>query len=264
MTALAAAAAMLAAFLAVPARRPGRAAPVGGTSRSAAARRTSGVAAAVAVVAGIVLLDGRDLVLGGVLAVAGVGVGLVLRQARLARAAERRSEQLVEAGEALVGELLAGQPPGAALARAVAIWPELEPVASAGPLGADVPAAMRRLALRPGAEAMTEVAAAWRLGQGSGVGLSRSLEQVLVTTRARQETGRRVRSELASARATARLVAVLPVLSLFAAQSMGARPWRFLLGTPPGIACLAVGLALGLAGLWWIERIAAAVLREAR
>jgi tight adherence protein B len=123
---------------------------------------------------------------------------------------------------------------------------------------------MRRLSRRPGAEAMAEVAGAWQLGQRSGAGLTGSLEQVLVTTRARQETRRRVRAELASARATARLVAVLPLLCLVAAQSMGAEPWRFLLGTPPGIACLAGGLLLGFTGLWWIERIAVSVLRETR
>jgi tight adherence protein B len=212
----------------------------------------------------VLLLDGTALVV-GLLAVAALGgAGLLLRQSREARAADRRSELLIEAGEALVGELLAGQPLVSALHRSVRVWPELEPVASASGLGADVPEAMRRLARRPGAEAMAEVAAAWQLGQGSGAGLTGSLEQVLLTTRARQETRRRVRAELASARATARLVAVLPVLSLIAAQSMGAEPWRFLLDTAPGIACLAGGLLLGFAGLWWIERIAVSVLRETR
>jgi tight adherence protein B len=255
---------MLAAFLAFSGRRATHASP----TRRAPGARVAGpvplLAGAVAALAALVLLDGRELVLGGILAGAGVGAGLLLRQAGLVRSAERRSEQLVEAGEALVGELQAGQPLDAALHRAVAVWPELEPVASAGMLGADVPTAMRRLATAPGAEAMAEVAAAWQLGQGSGMGLSHSLEQVLVTTRARQETRRRVRAELASARATARLVAVLPVLSLLAAQSMGARPWRFLLGTRPGLACLAAGLLLGFAGLWWMERIAVAALRESR
>lgn len=261
MTALAAACALLATVLAV--------APRAASPRAAAPRRARREPAAVAALgvvsaAAVVVLDGTALVAGllGVAALA--GVGLLLRQSRRARSAERRSELVVEAGETLVGELLAGQPLVFALRRSVAVWPELEPVAAASALGADVPAAMRRLGRRPGAEAMAEVAGAWQLGHGSGAGLTRSLEQVLVTTRARQETRRRVRAELASARATARLVAVLPVLSLVAAQSIGADPWRFLLGTPPGIACLAGGLLLGFAGLWWIERIAVTVLRETR
>jgi tight adherence protein B len=222
------------------------------------------VALGAAFTAVVVVLDGTALVVGLLGVTTMAGTALLLRTSRQARSAERRSELLVEAGETLVGELLAGQPLVSALYRSVSVWPELEPVASASGLGADVPAAMRRLARRPGAEAMAEVAAAWQLGEGSGAGLSRSLEQVLVTTRGRQETRRRVRAELASARATARLVAVLPLLSLVAAQSMGAQPWQFLLATPAGVGCLAAGLLLGFSGLWWIERIAASVLRETR
>ena len=66
-----------------------------------------------------------------------------------------------------------------------------------------------------------------------------------------------VDGELASARATARLVALLPVagpgdgLRASAATRSG-----FLLRTPAGWLCLAAGLGFGLAGLWWIEALA--------
>jgi tight adherence protein B len=51
-------------------------------------------------------------------------------------------------------------------------------------------------------------------------------------------------------------VAALPVIVLSAGEGLGARPWAFLVGHPAGVACLGGGVALVLAGLAWIDRIA--------
>lgn len=248
-----------AGLLAGPARRP---------LREPARRSRERLRAwpAVALVAGAaaalpVWLEGRRLALVLVAGGAALGVAGMVRRGRAAASAERRRAAVVEVVEALAGELRAGQPPQAALERSADVWPGVEPVAAAGRLGADVPTALRRVAGLPGAEGLAEVASAWLVSGDSGAGLSVSLEQVAASARARQATRHVVAAELASARATARLVALLPLAVLAMASGVGGRPWSFLLGTPAGVACLGAGLALVLTGLWWIDRIAAAVQR---
>ena len=210
----------------------------------------------------VVTVDGTRLALALVLLASGAAVAVLARRAARARAAERRRQQVVEVCEALVGELRAGQPLVAALEHSCEVWPELAPVVMAARLGADVAAALRRLARIPGAEGLQEVAAAWQVSQQSGAGLATALGQVASTARARQSTRELVRGELASAQATARLVALLPVASLAMSAGIGGHPWHFLLATPAGLGCLGVGVLLVFTGLLWIDVIAAAVVRS--
>jgi tight adherence protein B len=193
------------------------------------------------------------VVLGGVTVVAGARMVARGREAR--RAAERR-RRVTDYCEALLGELRAGQPVLEAVHRSVQAWPETEPVAAAARLGADVPAAYRRLGARPGAGGMVRLAAAWELCATTGSGLAFAVEQLLETARNENAVARLVQGELASARATARLVTALPLVVLVVAQGAGARPWHFLLDTYPGLVCLGAGTALAFTGLWWIDRIA--------
>lgn len=179
------------------------------------------------------------------------------RQHRRRRRAEQVSVRVLESCELIASELAAGQPPGAALDRAARVWPVLEPAAAAHRVGADVPTAFRSLGAEvEGARDLTVVAAAWQVAHRTGQGLAHTVDRVAESLRAAATTRRLVAGELASARATARLVAGLPLVALAMGSGAGGDPWGFLLGTTAGLACLAAGLALGFAGLWWIEAIA--------
>jgi tight adherence protein B len=218
--------------------------------------------ALVAVVAWLVpsVLSPRWIALAAIASGTGHAVRRRSRAAAATREAAVRRQRVVDFAEALCGELAAGQPVATAVDRAVVVWPDAASVARAARLGADVPDALRELARSPGAEGVARLAAAWQLSASSGAGLAQASRRVLETARSRQATERLVRSEVASARATARLVCGLPVVVLLAAQGAGARPWWFLTAHPAGLVCLAAGLALSLTGLAWIDRIAASAV----
>jgi tight adherence protein B len=209
----------------------------------------------------VVLFDGATLVLALVATGCASATAHAWRRHLALKVRDERRARVVEVGEAMVGELRAGQPPQVALGRAGEVWPDLVPVVAAARLGADVPEALRDRATLPGAEGLADLAAAWQVSQRSGAALTTSLGQVVASARARQLAGHLVRGELSSARATARLVALLPVGTLAMSAGIGGDPWAFLFGHPVGLGCLAAGTGLVFAGLAWIDRMAAAVDR---
>jgi len=199
------------------------------------------------------------LLLLGALGAAGVRALLDVRRRRTE--ASRTADRVLETCELVASELVAGQSPETALRRAAQEWSALGPVAEAAELGGDPAASLAELARVPGAADLRLVAAAWTVAHRTGSGLADALDRVAVALRDRRATARVVASELASARSTARLVAALPVVMLLLGGGHGSEAWAFLLGHPVGLGCLVAGVALGLAGLWWIERIADGVLR---
>lgn len=236
---------------------PGPLRPCG---RPPGAMRRVGLLALPAGVGLVVALSGLARMALAVIAGAAVAAGLGLWRRRTARAAATAvSGRVLETCRLVGAELAAGRPPGDVLALAAEEWPLLDPVAEAFVLGADVPLALRRVAEVDGARDLRVLAAAWEVAHRSGQGLAMAVAGVAEELQAEHATRRVVESELASARATARLVAALPLVALTMGSGVGGNPWRFLLASPVGLACLAGGLTLVLAGVWWIESIAAGV-----
>ncbi|MDN5744321.1 MAG: type II secretion system F family protein, partial [Nocardioidaceae bacterium] len=231
------------------------------TARTAASRARVGATAfaGLGAFSGLLLIgtgSARLVALALILtAVAGAAVRLLAARQATRRAEERR-RRVVELCDGLRAELAAGQSADAALDRAAHDWPLVAPAARVAAAGGDVPSALRELAVTPGAGALRIVAAAWLVAHRTGHGLADVLGRVGEDLRSSEQTRRVVLSELSSARATARLLAVLPALALAMGAGAGAAPWSFLLGTPAGLACLAGGVGLALAGLAWVEALA--------
>ncbi len=195
--------------------------------------------------------------------VAGAAGVPVLRRLRLAgearRARERRGDAVIALCATLAGEVRAGRQPGEALLRAArdsgGLADAQAAVLAAARFGGDVPGALATAARQPGAEGLLGLAACWRVAVDQGAGLAAGLDRLDGALRAERDQRADLRAQLAGARATAVMLAALPVLGLLLGTAMGADPLHVLLHTGAGLGCLVLGGLLEAAGLWWAARI---------
>ncbi|UCM88878.1 type II secretion system F family protein [Streptomyces marincola] len=247
---------------------PGAAVPV-----PRAGRRMPRIAGAaeLRIVLGCALAGGLLALWGGSplpLPAAALSVPAALRAWR-GRAAERAAERAREAVIAFCSELAAEVRAGRAPAQAVVavgtdgLGPPGAGVLAAARYGGDVPAALRAAAVRPGADGLRGVAACWSVAVDGGASFAAGLERVAGALRAERNQRDELRAQLSGPRATAAVLAALPLFGLVLGAVMGVAPLRVLLGTPAGLVCLATGAALEWAGIAWVRAIVGAVERGA-
>lgn len=187
------------------------------------------------------------------------------RRKRRRRATEENTAAAVaQLSATLAGDLRAGLSPHGALAGAVLSegWPDRPGLAESATLllaaarfGGDVPAALRTAARQPGAEGLAGVAACWQVAVDGGAGLADGLDRIADALRAERDQREDLRAQLAGPRATAVMLALLPVVGVALGAGLGADPLRVLLDSPAGLVCLLVGGLLEWTGLAWTARI---------
>ncbi len=221
---------------------------------------TAGVATGLTVCVLWLSRGGLAIALLGGVVLLGWAIRRIIDNSRRRRERARRRAAVVELCDALAAELDAGLPAAQAAERACASWDELRDVVNSARLGDDLAAALRRQgAALPGAEGLRSVAAAWEVAGRSGAALVVVLSRVAASLRSDEEARDEVTAALGPPRATAKMLALLPLFGLALGLSMGADPLGFLLGSTAGLFCLAAGCGLALAGVWWVEQLASAV-----
>ena len=232
------------------ARIPRRASPV-------RPRWLVGIAGCGAVIAAVLLP------LATVLAAAVLGATgcLRYRRRRRSRRATDEGRALQTALDVLVGELRVGSHPVRAFCVAAdetdgTVAASLRAVAARARLGADVTAGLRTEARTSALPAHWDrLAVCWQLANDQGLAIAVLMRAAQRDIAERQRFSARVASGMAGARATAAILAGLPVLGVLLGQLIGARPLSFLLGGHVGGWLLLVGLTLACGGLLWSDRI---------
>lgn len=223
-----------------PAHPVTRLAPARGTWRTDVPRRlvtSPWAAASVAAAVGAVL----STPLVAVLAAGCTALGnRALERRRRGAAADARLLGLAEALGVLAAELRAGRPLPAAAASAAAACPD--------------PHTRQELARALGPPVDLSLRTGCSLAAVAG-----ALEDDL---RAQHRQRIDLRTATAGPRASAAVLAGLPVLGLAMGAGIGADPWRVLTTTGPGQLLLVAGLLLEVAGIAWAGRLTRRALPE--
>jgi tight adherence protein B len=185
------------------------------------------------------------------------------RRARVAVAAAESRAAVIELCAGLAAELRAGRQPEAALVTVSGDAPPglLSQACLAVSGAGDVAEALRRDGASPGAHGLLRLAACWQVAAAVGSAMAPPVTRLTAALRDEEAGRRELQAHLASPRATARLLAGLPVVGVGMGSALGADPMAILLRTPLGWMCLAGGGLLTLLGVLWVDRLAAGTER---
>ncbi|PXX63306.1 tight adherence protein B [Nocardia tenerifensis] len=186
-------------------------------------------------------------------------VGFRLRRARRGQRRETECAHLLDALEAVIGELRVGAHPSAAaeVAAGESRGESAEAFAvSAGRsrLGGSAAEGLRRPDSIVAAE-LSRIADAWQVAEHHGLALAELLSAARADLVGRMRFHSRATAALSGARATATVLAALPLLGIALGQLMGAAPLHVLFATPAGAMLLPLGAALACTGLLWTDAI---------
>lgn len=182
--------------------------------------------------------------------------------------------------EALAPALRAGLPAGAAVVAAIEVL-DADPSRRGGGAGAAPPGAAARsfasellpraqageplgpgweaIADRTGCEQARLLARAWRISEVTGAPLADAAATAARLLRDRTAQRRRIDAAVAGARATIRVLSILPLGGPLLAVAVGVDPVAAYLRSPLAWVCLLVGALLTVIGRRWVHRLVGAV-----
>ncbi len=216
-----------------------------------------GAAGAGALLVAAVVAAASTPLVGGLAGVCVAAAARAFRGDRRSTAGRRRVQAVAEGLGVLAAELRAGRSVEEAAAAAEAGCPDAGAGAALGrvlrlgggppPPGTGPPDEL--------ADVLARIAAAVRLSARTGCSLAGVAAAVEDDLRARDRAETELRAAVAGPRASATVLAGLPVLGLLMGSGVGADPWRVLTTTATGNALLVGGVALELAGVAWSGRL---------
>lgn len=249
---------------------------IGGLFGPDAARRRADLTSvlAVGVPVSALVFVGVGLALATAILVA--VVGWIRRRRRSERDHQRRLDDLLMALSLMIAELSVGAPQVHACEVAAAelrrrasddanrseIADGLEAMACRASLGGATVEAVESgdEALESDAASWRRIGIAWQTAERHGLPMIDMLTALRSDLSARRGFVDRTRAGLAGPRATAMVLAGLPLLGIALGQATGADPLRVLMGEGLGGILLVVGCGLAAAGVVWAERITGKVL----
>lgn len=204
----------------------------------------------MAVAGAAIGLAADGLVAAAALATYGAAGFVVVRAAAARRARQRARRFAADAVLGLAADLRAGSALGPA-------WHTAEVALRQAESGL-LPAWRRRGEgpAGPVGPVVHRLLAATALAEATGAPLADVLERLDADLRALERARAAVSSQAAGARASAAVLAVMPLAGIGLGAAVGVDPGHVLLHTPVGAAALGLAVVLQLAGIAWTARLA--------